>query len=1018
MSEALEKAVSRLASRAAATESDIQGDIRALLLYGGLNLDDDDISIVSEAQAGGGRRIDIEAGYTIIEIKKGPLASKPNEKAVAVEQLGDYLTLRTVKTGQRYNGMLTDGVSWFLYHRGPDGSLTQVDEMALDPQNPNSERLTVWIEGVLATAQQITPTPHEVEQRLGYRSPGYLLELAELRNLYDQCASQPSVKLKRELWARLLGTALGEHFQDDDELFIRHTYLVVVAELIAHAAVGLEIGTGSQDGYTLLSGELFRNAGISGVVEADFFDWPVEPTGGDLFVKGLARRVARFDWRQVEHDVLKVLYESVIDAETRKSLGEYYTPDWLAERIVTEVVIDPLNQKVLDPACGSGTFLFWAVRRYLEAAELSGLSNQEAINGVSRQVYGVDLHPVAVTLARVTYLLAIGLERLQDRDHLSVPVYLGDSIQWEESHSLLTSHGLTVYTTDGVELFAQELFFPDRTLADVTRFDRLVSDLTNAATSRKPHSPEPSIDTILSRHSVHPDDRAAVSETFSILCKLYDEGRNHIWGYYVRNRARPMWLSRSDNWVDVLIGNPPWLSYRYMDRKMQTRFRELSEERQLWAGAEVTTNQDLSALFVVRSSELYLKQGGSFGFVMPAAALSRRQFRGFRTGHFVSKKSPSSKQAPVAIQFDQPWNLTGINPTIFPVPPSVVFGRRSTNSKAMQSDASTWRGQLDHHHHTWDEVASRIEVEDQATTIAEDSPKSPYERIFSQGATLVPSVLIRVEKAPVGPLGVPAGKIAIQSARSNLEKAPWKQLPSLTGTVEGRFVHPIYLGTSIAPFRVFKAGHAVVPWVGGELVDGNNPRIETDPGLAAWWRSAEGAWEANKGSGTSIGLVDQIDYRRKLVNQFPISEHRVVYTASGANLVAARLEDVEGVVEHALYWGPVGSVEEAQYLISILNSKTLLAHITPLQAVGQFGPRHFDKYVFAVPFPLYNPDDSLHVRLAGLGARAETVAAGVELSDGVGFRKARSLITEALSDADVTSEIENAVNELLDPQDE
>ncbi len=40
---------------------------------------------------------------------------------------------------------------------------------------------------------------------------------------------------------------------------------------------------------------------------------------------------------------------------------------------------DPLKDKVLDPACGSGTFLFHAVRRYLDAALVAGHSNERAV---------------------------------------------------------------------------------------------------------------------------------------------------------------------------------------------------------------------------------------------------------------------------------------------------------------------------------------------------------------------------------------------------------------------------------------------------------------------------------------------------------------------------------------------------------------------------------------------------------------------------------------------------------------
>lgn len=71
-------------------------------------------------------------------------------------------------------------------------------------------------------------------------------------------------------------------------------------------------------------------------MDHDFFDWVLEVLGGEGFIAALARRLARFDWSTVEHDVLKVLYESVPSASTRKALGEYYTPDWLANAMVSQ----------------------------------------------------------------------------------------------------------------------------------------------------------------------------------------------------------------------------------------------------------------------------------------------------------------------------------------------------------------------------------------------------------------------------------------------------------------------------------------------------------------------------------------------------------------------------------------------------------------------------------------------------------------------------------------------------------
>ena len=72
----------------------------------------------------------------------------------------------------------------------------------------------------------------------------------------------------------------------------------------------------------------------------------------------------------------------MIDA-TSKTSGRVLHPDWLAEGIVEPLLTDPLNERVLDPACGSGTFLFWAVRRYLMAADGAGLHNKDPLRASS-----------------------------------------------------------------------------------------------------------------------------------------------------------------------------------------------------------------------------------------------------------------------------------------------------------------------------------------------------------------------------------------------------------------------------------------------------------------------------------------------------------------------------------------------------------------------------------------------------------------------------------------------------------
>lgn len=996
----------RLADRSAPrTEADVQSDVRDMLLYSGLNLRDHQVRL--EAHAGDRRRIDVEVGRTVFEVKRNLRAG--NTLDDARRQLAVYVRQRSEVLGERYVGVITDGASWHLLHPDANGDLREVSSFRLESDRPNIEGLRVWLDGTLATEDALQPTPGEIARRLGAGSAGHALDRHTIALLYEQSCDLPAVRLKRELWARLLASAFGTKFEDTDELFLEHTYLVLVAELVAHAVVGFNIEDPSLTGRALVSGELFATAEIWGVVERDFFDWVTDARDGERFIRSLARRLARFDWAGVEHDVLKILYESVIDAGTRHDLGEYYTPDWLASIMIQESITDPMRERVLDPACGSGTFLFHAVRRYLDEADRIGLSNLEAVTGVCQQVFGVDLHPVAVTLARVTYLLAIGAERLKaDRAPLAIPVFLGDSLQWQTEDNLLAAGGVTVYATDGAELFARELHFPSRVLGDVSRFDHLVEELASKASSRTPGSPVPSLKQTFARFAVHPEDQPALEATFVSLCRLYDEGRNHIWGYYVRNLARPYWLSLEGNRVDVLIGNPPWLSYRFMTLEMQRRFKERSIERGLWVGAQLTTHQDLSSFFVARAAELYLKKGGRLSFVMPVGVLTRQHYRGFRTGQWTS----NTRQVNVA--FREPWDMSGIevSPALFPIPCCVVSGDLGDVSGPLPDTMVEWSGSLPARDIDWPLAVTNISRKSDVPVPNMEKAVSPYRERFTQGAFIWPRVLLLVEEEKRGPLGTSSGRMPVRSARSKLEKKPWRELPSLTGSVESQFVRPICLGASLGPFRVIRPERAIIPWDSLQLICEDAEEMDRFPGLRAWWDAAQQAWEEHRPDYTTDDLCHRIEYKAGTSKQFPIAPHRVVYTASGSNLVAARLTDRRAIVSESLYWAACASDEEARYLTTILNSEALLARIRNLQAEGQFGRRHFHKVVFAVGFPLFDSTDELHRAIAKLGQRAESIAESLDLAD-AGFRKARRVITGALGESGAMEEIELSVSELL-----
>ncbi|GAB2517368.1 N-6 DNA Methylase (plasmid) [Corynebacterium atrinae] len=1004
----------------ARTEADIQSDIRTLLLVGDFDLDAPRL----EEQIGDGtrRRIDVATGATVIEVKR----QLTNEQADAdfISQLHGYVRTRMSQDGSRYNGILTDGRSWWLYEVDPAAATFARRSTFELTTADKGDDLVEWLQAVLATRHNVRPTQTTIETMLGADSPAYRQDVAYLESLYNQVADEPMVGLKRQLWARLLRSALGTNFDNQTRLFIDHTLLVIEASAIGHAVMGLSLEDLITHPEQLLSGEEFRQAGIYNVIEPGFFDWVLlAGDEGRRFLTRIVHRIAVFDWASIDHDVLKILYESIINPESRKSMGEYYTPDWLAEGIVDKALTDPLTQSALDPACGSGTFVFQAIRRIARAAEEAGWSSAQTVEHIQNHVFGLDIHPVSVMLARVTYLLALG-ELLQDRGDIWVPVHLGDSMQWFQPGD--HDENVVRINTDGADLAVEEedaLFSIGRTLAfpldsmeDTDTFDQLVTAMTDRA---KEHTDStqarPQAGPILRKFGIGKNnpDYVTLEETFNLLCDLNAEGRDSIWGFYVRNQVRPLWLSMEGRRVDVLIGNPPWVAYRFMTPDMQGKYKAFAEKHGIWEGREVATHQDLVALFIVRSVEKYLVKGGSFNFVTPLAVLSRKAYDGFRTGEWGRY---------LRGEVTELWDLEKIRPAIFPVPSAVIFGRKHIfDPRAYQKMPPSgfpkvkkvMEGLRDKD--GWEKTWANLTVsEDKNIVISSESGvRSVYNDTVSQGANLTPRMMFFVVEgdASASKLGKRSGTVPVVSQRGKLDKAPWKELPDLTGVLPSKFIFDVHLGSTTAPFRLLDPWRAVLPVAGDKLmteseIDAGNDR------LRAWWNEAAELWEENRTKQSKLSLLENLNYQQKMIRQLGATKHRVVYSASGVTVAAARLEDPRIIVEHALYWMPAGGLGEARYLTAILNAPATTELISVYQSRGLFGARHFDKNVWRLPIPKYDPHNDLHVSLVTLAEQAEEIASQVDVST-FGFQTVRKLIRTELETAGLQAKLDEAVRELL-----
>jgi SAM-dependent methyltransferase len=633
------------------------------LLVDGLGADRRHVSFeqrVPEAQG----RIDAILGRTAFEVK----SDLARERGDAEEQLSRYLPEREEATRSRFIGIATDGLDWRAYEwRG--GELALLRTFRVEAARP--ERLLAWLDGAAAIRAELSTDALTLTNELGPESVAFRRAEADLRELWAKLGNKASVLLKRRLWQQLLRLVYGRDIENE-ALWLQHTYLVIVAKAIAVRVLDFDI----ENPADLLSGRPFAALGVGGAVEGDFFDWVLEDAKGRDLIVRLARHVARFRLHDVEIDMLKLLYEALIDRAERHGLGEYYTPDWLAAKMVRRAIDKPLTHRVLDPACGSGTFLFHAVRHHLAAAAKATTDVKTRAETACALVAGMDIHPVAVIIARVTYLLALGEALTARRGNISIPVYVGDAMQLSVS-SMLAGRELIIQippvrpqqppqptppSGSGNGSERDMLRFPEMVCRDPQLLDEVVERMRlSSETGHRPETFASAVKTL----GVADAELGELMETYRRYDALRRADRNTIWTYVARNLGRPLFLSAVERRADVVVGNPPWLAFRYMSDDLQKRFRELAQGEKIHVGGKLATQNDLSGLFFARSVALYLKEGGRIAFVMPLAAMTRGQFKAFRSGNFASKH----------VQFDDAWVLGDDVQPLFPVPSCVLFAK-------------------------------------------------------------------------------------------------------------------------------------------------------------------------------------------------------------------------------------------------------------------------------------------------------------------------------------------------------
>ena len=215
----------------------------------------------------------------------------------------------------------------------------------------------------------------------------------------------------------------------------------------------------------------------------------------------------------------------------------------------------------------------------------------------------------------------------------------------------------------------------------------------------------------------------------------------------------------------------------------------------------------------------------------------------------------------------------------------------------------------------------------------------------------------------------------------------------------------MHLGETLVPYATLNPLKALLPikqdvntipadpdGVGGVRLGGLERRMRER------WRTVSGLWEENKSSNNRLDLLGQLDYYGKLTAQLEWRRDsgrrpvRMLHTDAGVP-TAALVESDHAIVDTSLYWITCSDIQEANYLLAIINSRALYEAVAPLMPKGQFGARHLHKHLWKLPIPEFDSGDPLHVEVSRAG-RAAAEGAARELA---ALRQTRARLTVTIA---------------------
>lgn len=986
-------------------------------------------------------RIDAVFSNIILEFKKNLKDSRA--LITAQEELEKYFqSLYEKDSKNKHIGIATDGLNFKVYQaiieNNQVSKLELINEISLDTSS--TEIIFNWFDSYFFASSQIAPTSEHLKQMFGLNSPSYAVIKNELLELFDKVKNNRRIKTKYDNWERFLEIVYGDK-PNELNLFISHTYLSTFAKLLVYLKLTSKNKFRNYDVLPILYGNVFSQLGIRNFVEDDFFTWTmfitIRKQSSKIFER-ILRDLEVYDLDKMDEDVLKELYQEMVRPDVRKQLGEFYTPDWLADKMVLDVLSKDPSKSVLDPSCGSGTFLFKTNLYKIKRLKEDGMSDLEILSHILENVIGFDIHPLAALIAKTNYLLSLRGIILARTGPITIPVYLSDSLKIPDKKNEITNSIPTFQFSTGI--LDKTFSFPENLADDLVKMDDVIEKMKehgqeleeNMATINESSynisfdevskNLKQSFERSISNIKDH-NEKEILMKNIQTLFDLIKKDADSIWPYVLRNMYKPLAISKKK--VDIILGNPPWLALQFMKNPEYQNFvKTQSRKYKLIDKIQNITHLELATVFFSHSVETYLKKNGHIAFVMPRSVLVASQH-----DNFIKFENPN-------VQLEKIYDLeeskqVQVSP-LFKIPSCVLFAKNNATTK-YPVEKIIFNGKLDTFNSQWDEAKKNIQMKKSTYQPAiRNITRSYYFDKFSQGATIVPGSLWFIEIKNDQTYGFnPLNPLVISEFNSNAKK-PWSEI-TMEENVDKEFLFTTIVSNDLIPFGYRRRKLLVLPVLlkngTPKLIDNSKQLDIIQKDISKYLKKAEDLWQKfGTDKSKKMSIYERLNYQNGITRQKLNSKYKVLYVSSATYITSCVVKtekpyelSINGnnisisnlIADSTTYSFDTDDEDEAYYLSSFLNSIFLDELIKPHQARGSFGgARHIHKIPLTFEIPKFDRTLNEHKILSKLGKNCHDKSKinmdSIRLKS---IGKIRSLIRNSLKDEFI--EIDKIVKNIL-----